>query len=1198
MQFIEDGIDIPLSLIHAHEAGEVIFFCGAGISSNSGLPVFSKLVGNIRKKFKQDLNREDKDIEKESLEVQLEVLERRIADGKKQIRQTVFDLLNFKNKKINLSTHTALINLSQFKKQKNTYFRLVTTNFDRLFEKAINLSEFKVKTHQPPYLPIPNIHWDGLVYLHGLLPENRDNTNEFQQLVLTSSDFGRAYLLEGWARRFLLELFRNYTICFVGYSLNDTVVRYLSDAMAADRGQGQQNFKTPYAFTPESEVKQWEIKGVIPISYDKKNSHEALHKTLVAWSKAYQSGITAKERVISNYAGSEPPLNAENSGYVKKLIWALSDPSGKTAELFSKLEPPASFKWFDVLRSKTLSLEDLSIFGINSNRIEGESLYSIIERPLKYEDATNECILASSGYLGVKDNVFFYLGKWLTKNFLNNAEFLSKAYNAVNIPNWFKDQIRYEVEWADTTESALTPFMKALWLYLLKGKNWEEASFPINTKVFKSNKLTKSDYITLSEALTPKISVSYQKLFQPSLEDSVEVRQKLQLYIRIHVQCSDMIALRKQLNDYLKIYPSDSLHLLNIFQSKLLEALQMQKVFSDFDTVLHKVPSMSPSQLNDKSGVGGWERLTELLRDSWLVLLKNDIDTAKFICQSWKSYPFITFQRLYLFACTQTGVPNSQWLTFLYENDFKNLWDPRLKREISQLFLSRGSSLSDKQSLKLQNNILNYEKREKDHPEFNIILFLEQLKNGKAKLIDQANDFLSSHSTVGGGYFEHRSSDKVCDKAFPISDSPFTQEDLKKWLINRETDVMRNDNWIEFCVKYPKDCLEIFENLSCTDQFPKKSFQNLLITFSRNTRELITYFSKIVQIALNINAESFQEISSSISYCIVKALEISDSFNNKEEILQLLDRIWELPVGGEVKISNLTVQPSAEATKALLRLLYLDKENSSIIVPYLRRLESLCDKKNQNCKTTVAVLAQNSSELFNLIPVWTTKHVLNQFDWDADPNLALIAWFNYLASMNFTPETTRLLKPQVLKTVRNFHQLGACRANLTFFLYLSFTEWHILQNRQKSKIREIIAEFSSEDKIKFYDEISGVLKYVLSHTPLEHRSNCWKENIRPFFDFIWSHNTEIESRVISINLSYLCILSGEGNLKNSWEKLRTWIHPVKSYIEFSEFINQEADSIVNQSTVSTISEIYSALTDEKTYQDDETKNLFQKLNGI
>ena len=78
----------------------------------------------------------------------------------------------------------------------------------------------------------------------------------------------------------------------------------------------------------------------------------------------------------------------------------------------------------------------------------------------------------------------------------------------------------------------------------------------------------------------------------------------------------------------------------------------------------------------------------------------------------------------------------------------------------------------------------------------------------------------------------------------------------------------------------------------------------------------------------------------------------------------------------------------------------------------------------------------------------------------------------------------------------------------------------------------------------------------------------------------------------------MCILSGEGNLKNSWEKLRTWIHPVKSYIEFSEFINQEADSIVNQSTVSTISEIYSALTDEKTYQDDETKNLFQKLNGI
>jgi hypothetical protein len=36
-------------------------------------------------------------------------------------------------------------------------------------------------------------------------------------MVLTDADFGRGYLVEGWARRFLVELFRHCTVLFVGY---------------------------------------------------------------------------------------------------------------------------------------------------------------------------------------------------------------------------------------------------------------------------------------------------------------------------------------------------------------------------------------------------------------------------------------------------------------------------------------------------------------------------------------------------------------------------------------------------------------------------------------------------------------------------------------------------------------------------------------------------------------------------------------------------------------------------------------------------------------------------------------------------------------------------------------------------------------------------------------------------------------------
>ena len=54
MQFIENGPDIPDSLLQAHEEGRVIFFCGAGVSYPAGLPGFRGLVEKFIKKMEQN----------------------------------------------------------------------------------------------------------------------------------------------------------------------------------------------------------------------------------------------------------------------------------------------------------------------------------------------------------------------------------------------------------------------------------------------------------------------------------------------------------------------------------------------------------------------------------------------------------------------------------------------------------------------------------------------------------------------------------------------------------------------------------------------------------------------------------------------------------------------------------------------------------------------------------------------------------------------------------------------------------------------------------------------------------------------------------------------------------------------------------------------------------------------------------------
>lgn len=57
--------------------------------------------------------------------------------------------------------------------------------------------------------------WSGLVYLHGIIPSRLDEAS-LNRLVVTSGDFGLAYLTERWASRFVTDLFCNYVVCFVG----------------------------------------------------------------------------------------------------------------------------------------------------------------------------------------------------------------------------------------------------------------------------------------------------------------------------------------------------------------------------------------------------------------------------------------------------------------------------------------------------------------------------------------------------------------------------------------------------------------------------------------------------------------------------------------------------------------------------------------------------------------------------------------------------------------------------------------------------------------------------------------------------------------------------------------------------------------------------------------------------------------------
>jgi hypothetical protein len=63
-----------------------------------------------------------------------------------------------------------------------------------------------------------------LTYLHGRLTQTQKSHYGY---ILSSSDFGCAYLAERWATKFVKSLIQHYSVVSVGYSAEDLSVHYL-----------------------------------------------------------------------------------------------------------------------------------------------------------------------------------------------------------------------------------------------------------------------------------------------------------------------------------------------------------------------------------------------------------------------------------------------------------------------------------------------------------------------------------------------------------------------------------------------------------------------------------------------------------------------------------------------------------------------------------------------------------------------------------------------------------------------------------------------------------------------------------------------------------------------------------------------------------------------------------------------------------
>lgn len=319
-------------IIKARQEGELLIFCGAGISAKrckngEGLPLFNGLVSDIAKdvfnekhekgefedKKLQDLI--NKDLYDRAINYLLKKFkEKDIKEPENELKKYLEEKL-FKNKdEVCLLRHKKILELATLKEK----LRLVTTNFDNLFELAEQELNYNKNIH---FYHAPNIphnanpaYWSGVIKLHGSV--NQENS----QLVLSSSDFGVAYLKEGYSRGFLVDMFNKFTIVFIGYSMSDPIFRYIFDAINIEKERDNiYIFKAIKKDKKDKNDLDNDLDNIKKIYYEKKDEyHKGLDDSLD--DLLYFSDTKNPDELLELKKKLEEELNEElKEKYIKKL---------------------------------------------------------------------------------------------------------------------------------------------------------------------------------------------------------------------------------------------------------------------------------------------------------------------------------------------------------------------------------------------------------------------------------------------------------------------------------------------------------------------------------------------------------------------------------------------------------------------------------------------------------------------------------------------------------------------------------------------------------------------------------------------------------------------------------------------------------------------------------------------------------------
>ncbi|MDV6316233.1 SIR2 family protein [Idiomarina loihiensis] len=1075
--------------------------------------------------------------------------------GRDEVNELVAERLwNYRVDGAKSTEHSVIARISSDQEGKP---QIVTTNFDLLFEKSVNDGELEI--YQPPAFPDISlgVPLTGIIYLHGRL---QDPKTENHPYILSSADFGRAYLSEGWATNFIRSLLKSYTVVLIGYQAEDPPVKYLLQGLNHDGRSDRSNL---YAFDkgkPEDIEAKWRDRGITPIAC---KDYPSLWESLTAWAERAENQRQWRANVIDTARKGPRKLFAHERGQVTHLVRTTPG-----ARLFAMAEPSPPPEWLCVFDALCRVAKESRRYGEGAEKFDPFEEYGLDDDPPRSSELdkqsnwehdhifewrrgdtnpTNAHRLGGRQIAGLESMPprLAHLSNWLAKHIDSPivAWWAARQQGLhPRLENIIKRELRGNHE--------LHPEARRSWNLILEYQSdsrnfcWNSDWYEIKDRI-ENEGWTQSVLRDFETATAPVLFLQRPLGIGASKPPSGDWEEtSTQEVARFEVKFPDRYELK---------LPDETLEpVLRIVESHLRRS---EGLLLDVQAIYFLVPTCYPERKvdveeNDIHAMFNW--YVEL----FVRMISYDPKKAKAYVTTWPIDESFYFRKLRLFALNHAELFGAEEVVdSLMALSQESFWDHDARRELLFLLRDRWEGFSVKSRQILAERLLDGpDESDEEYPTLSkeiacrysrwLTLQGKELSKSQTSRLDNMLSELPRWNDGLAGSFVEESVSSVrsigTDEApDTVIELPVTQVvESAQAVYERDFDSDTERRPFTGLVKVnPRKALASLSHMSRRNKYPQAFWSTLISDWPDETTPRL--FCVFLHRLSNLPYNAIRELRNPVGRWIQKKLTMAFQFDEalawstfdhlvsgliSEEGQATRSGLGEVRRGGEViEKSRRTIEhaingPVGQVMEGLLNTLNSLKLKQGVGIPeeLKFRIEHLTSAPGEGEDHAVAVLTRQICWLHYLDPEWVKERVIPWFSFEH--NLSEPAWNGYLSAAKLPPyEIGVLLKPLVLKLFPRIYQWSWAQHFSTVAAQI-VVELSIFRSGKQDGLNGKEARIC----LRNMDEKNRQDAIFRLRLIGKREESGWSEHVIPFVNTVWPRERELRtSKLVSSWVSLL-----------------------------------------------------------------------------